>query len=629
MNQKNTKLEFKKNKVYLKEVQYGLDLGKVAGEVGKTLKIFKNSIKRAYNLSLVYPFKLIGAIARGEDLRKINKEMAAKQRQLSREANSIINSMAGTKDLNAFLGVTNPSVLAVSLGMDAAPEFGESVENFSDDVRKSWNATVKGIYYTATRKKLESDSFFLLSDDNYNYSADSTEENYINYVFEIINNIEKISGTNKKFNLSTNFRSDRRGTLNTAHSKIKDYFKDKDNISKVNNLLKRFIDNNLQQKNIICFEILLNFIGEEKATSDNKKVFSNILSFKNSKDIFNHYNNKNRIDDFNDCKNKIENFYKATRRNNNESRIFSLKIKNSKIILEEKEENSSRSADDILIKEFQKIAKIPYEQAIILNSIIMINLNYISAEINFSIPFMMSSLLNKIEESFDKKEKINAAALNDAFDISRINKIKKDYENIISFIEKINETTLKTKNKTLFSKKEILENIAKSNAEKNIEQVIKESNKFLNDFLKIVETETSETVCFNFIQNAKNLNVQDILSNPVKSIKEINELNYKNTFDNALENNDIHSKTKNGKLINANVFNDAINKVKKLEALVNDSSINISERVIALEKKVEERIKELSEQEEVDQESNDQESNDQEANEKESNEQEDEKDSEK
>ena len=624
MNQKNTKLEFKKNKVYLKEVQYGLDLGKVAGEVGKTLKIFKNSIKRAYNLSLVYPFKLIGAIARGEDLRKINKEMAAKQRQLSREANSIINSMAGTKDLNAFLGVTNPSVLAVSLGMDAAPEFGESVENFSDDVRKSWNATVKGIYYTATRKKLESDSFFLLSDDNYNYSADSTEENYINYVFEIINNIEKISGTNKKFNLSTNFRSDRRGTLNTAHSKIKDYFKDKDNISKVNNLLKRFIDNNLQQKNIICFEILLNFIGEEKATSDNKKVFSNILSFKNSKDIFNHYNNKNRIDDFNDCKNKIENFYKATRRNNNESRIFSLKIKNSKIILEEKEENSSRSADDILIKEFQKIAKIPYEQAIILNSIIMINLNYISAEINFSIPFMMSSLLNKIEESFDKKEKINAAALNDAFDISRINKIKKDYENIISFIEKINETTLKTKNKTLFSKKEILENIAKSNAEKNIEQVIKESNKFLNDFLKIVETETSETVCFNFIQNAKNLNVQDILSNPVKSIKEINELNYKNTFDNALENNDIHSKTKNGKLINANVFNDAINKVKKLEALVNDSSINISERVIALEKKVEERIKELSEQEEVDQESNDQESNDQE-----SNDQEDEKDSEK
>ena len=625
MNQKNTKLEFKKNKVYLKEVQYGLDLGKVAGEVGKTLKLFKNSIKRAYNLSLVYPFKLVGAIARGEDLRKINKEMAAKQRQLSREANSIINSMAGTKDLNAFLGVTNPSVLAVSLGMDAAPEFGESVENFSNDVRKSWNSTVKGIYYAATRKNLESDSFFLLSDDNnYNYNADSTEENYLRYVFEIINNIEKISGTNKKFNLSTNFRSDRRGTLNTAHTKIKDYFKDKDNISKVNNLLKSFIDNNLQQEKIICFEILLNFIGEEKATSDNKKVFSNILSFKNSKDIFNYYNNKNRIIDFNDCEKRIESFYKSTRTNNNESRIFSLKIKNSKIILEEKEENSSRSADDILIKEFQKIAKIPYEQAIILNSIIMINLNYISAEINFSIPFMMSSLLNKIEESFDKKEKINAAALNDAFDISRINKIKKDYENIVLFISSINETTLKTKNKTLFSKKEILENIAKSNAEKNIEQVIKESNKFLNDFLKIVETETSETVCFNFIQNAKNLNVQDILSNPVKSIKEINELNYKNTFDNALENDDIHSKTKNGKLINANVFNDAINKVKKLEALVNDSSINISERVIALEKKVEERIKELSEQEEVDQESNDQESNDQE-----SNDQEDEKDIEK
>lgn len=144
MNKK--KITIKNDKITINET-YGdqANTGNIVKDIASTASVLYKSLKRGYFLA-EYLVKLGVTIIKGESIHDLNTEYGNKQRQLSREVNSLIDGMSGAKDTKIFMSLAVPSSTLLQMSVENGPNISNELSQFSSGAKERWNSAIKNIY---------------------------------------------------------------------------------------------------------------------------------------------------------------------------------------------------------------------------------------------------------------------------------------------------------------------------------------------------------------------------------------------------------------------------------------------------------------------------------------------------
>lgn len=520
------KIRFKNSDIIKEDAAdtLGQGLKDIGGDIKKVFSVFGNSFLRMFKVTISYTKDLFMAkFFYKTSLREVHLKHANLQRSLYRKNKATLDSMSGAKDLDSFLTLVNPNIKSFEAFMNATPEIGEKLDEFSTDARENWNLALKKIYDGDPPD-------YLVLDTGSSVLPDDKDD----AVFAVLVRLLKVVYT-KKFadyidlrNLDGLTKGEQKRLLTKFERNI-----DKDRKIKI----KIFRSNFKTEKELDEFKEELNkTLKGTLGLSDNDIIFFHkiftynfidckqlVLETKKDKEIANIYNaiiNKkgadallqkifNEKDDSNSKKDSDKDDDKDADKTDKEETLTSSKKivfrKNSLLIKESKEE-----IDDFVItlgKEFTS----QFNKMYFINIYFFVETSLINARIT-SLYFSFINVIINAHKNF-----IENGAINTSFIESAASDVTKNATTCLSQIEalenklgnnifKVTETL--SKEDVVISKESFVKEVSKLKDYYNdvVEQIQKISNELTQNLNKLKDAKTTEIDDQGQINLIKSLN---------------------------------------------------------------------------------------------------------------------------
>lgn len=527
---KRKKITINNEKISINET-YGdqANIGNIAKDIAATGKVFINSLKRGFYLS-EYLVKLGVTIAKGESIHDLNKKYGDIQRGLSREANSIIDGMSGSKDTKIFMSLAVPSSTLLRMSVENGPTLSSGLGILTTGSKKRWNGVLKTIYKGNPPKLLMLDTGMSRDDDTSTVKSSLSVFIKFLYIF---------TGENIKIAKYKNNSQKDNNEIVRVSKILNTRFKDKKFLNAFEDFHDKIMSNNklnLSSDYLSIYTLYYKLIKNKdidtrnlfKSSSEyNLNEFSNLITvLKRSLIVL----SKENPDTFSSLENKL--FLNETRK---------IIFKDKKIILEEKDDDSDDSKDEETQPESDKDKEV-FEQindsirsAYMIPKFVLcytgVQSNNVHITLSAIIPRVYEKMLYFLEELAENVE--NEIETN--FDVNEL----KDFTNLFESVLDANEDNIDYLNKFISAniKKDFIDDsiIKDADASENIENIKKALEKLAADMIEKTN-EINQTIS---AQKGKNesykIEIYQSLIQLIEKSKPMFEINIENKYNEYLK----------------------------------------------------------------------------------------------